>query len=138
MTQPGSVTAGGRFTLDTARYEATGESEVLAGDRRIGSVLGCKIEAQFEVALGDGMATVLLVSADSIFVGLLHILLVRDGAIVERRQLGDGSAQGLATEIRQDGPTTITFRFPFDEPNRLHVEKRSSLFGLRQRFLHLD
>ena len=131
------MTPSSRCTLDTERYNATGYSEVLDDGRPAGKVLGCKIEAQFAVTLDGRACAVLLVSADSIFVGLLHILLVRDGSIIERRQLGDGNAQGLATEITTDGRETIRFNFPFDEPNRLLVRKRSTLFGLRQHYLQL-
>ena len=123
-----------RCALDVTQYGATGLSTVLEAGRPAGTVLGCKIEAQFDTGT---YGIVLLVSADSIFVGLLHILLVREGRIVERLRLGDGNAQGLATEIQAEGADGISFRFPFDEINRLRVEPRSSLFGLRRRTLHL-
>lgn len=124
-----------RCTLDVTAYEATGYSLVLDDGRQVGRVLGCRIDAQYEAG---AHGIVLFVSPDTIFVGLLQILLVRDGTIAEQLRLGSGSEQGLATEFNSPDAGTITFRFPFDALRRLHVAPRSSLFGLRRRVLHLD
>ena len=123
-----------RFSLDTSGYEATGRSTVMDGGRPAGRVMGCKVEAEFDAGAAG---TVLFVSADSTFVGVLHILLVREGRVAGRVTLGDAGAEGLASEFEPLGPGRVRFRFPFRGVRELRVERRTGWLGLRARWLHL-
>lgn len=123
------------FRLDASGYEATGQSTILDRGQRVGAVVGCRIDAQFDAGT---LGAVLFVSPNTIFVGLLHVVLVQDGRVREDLALGDAMAEGLATEFEVSGPASIRFRFPFDEPRCVRVERRATWLGLREQWLHLN
>ncbi len=130
------IRATDRFTLDTRDAETTAKSVLLANGQALGRVRGSHIDAQFAV---DGDGFVLFTSYDNIFSAVQTIyFLDPNGRILDQVRLGHALEQGLISDIRVDGSDRIRFIFPTNEPHVIRIERKSTLFGLRQRWLHLD
>lgn len=125
-----------RFTLDTGDAEATARSVLRADGRALGTVRGTHLDAQF--AVGEN-GFVLFISFDDIFSAIETIYFVgRDGRILDEVRLGHETEQGLITDISIEADNRIRFAFPLNETHVVRVARESRMFGLRQRWLHLD
>ena len=130
------IRATDRFTLDTRDAEATAKSVLLANGQALGRVRGSHLDAQFAV---DEDGFVLFTSFDDIFSAIQTIYFVDySGRFLDQVRLGDASEQGLISDIRVDGSDRIRFIFPMNEPHVIRIERKSTLLGLRSRWLHLD
>ena len=123
------------FTLDVPGGDDVTRSGLALHGRRVGTVYGTHIDAQFAV---EAVGYLLFVSFDNIFSAIESMYVVDPGgAIIDELRLGHALEEGLLTHVEPDGAGAVRFRFPGSQLRVVRVGKRSTWLGLKSRWLTL-